>query len=267
MFRKWRTYIGFIAIAVVIPLVEAGLKLDQKATLLNLIQSFSMMPQTAGNIFNGYFVTRFVLNGLWIHIPFLISLVAGDMLAGEAAAGTFRLLLTRPPSRTALFLAKLTATFVYTALLVLFLGAPSLGMGLLLFGSGPLLVPGTPLTFIPEAEAPWRLALAFGLAVAAMWCVAALGLLFSACTENAIGPIVGSMAVVIIFLVLSTLPVSLFVTVRPWLFSTHMNVWHFAVSNPVPWGELARSLGVLAVYIVLFCGAAWAVMVRKDIMS
>ena len=64
MFRKWRTYIGFIAIAVVIPLVEAGLKLDQKSTLLSLIQELSMMPQAAGNIFNGYFVTRFVLNGL-----------------------------------------------------------------------------------------------------------------------------------------------------------------------------------------------------------
>ena len=39
------------------------------------------------------------MNSLWIHIPFLISLVAGDQLAGEGTAGTYRILLIRPPSR------------------------------------------------------------------------------------------------------------------------------------------------------------------------
>ncbi|MCK7520020.1 MAG: ABC transporter permease [Ignavibacteriales bacterium] len=46
------------------------------------------------------------LNALVVHIPFLITLVAGDLLAGEATAGTYRILVTRPVSRFKIVFSK-----------------------------------------------------------------------------------------------------------------------------------------------------------------
>jgi len=40
-----------------------------------------------GNVLNGWFVTAFIMNTLHIHIPFLIALVAGDIVSGEARPG------------------------------------------------------------------------------------------------------------------------------------------------------------------------------------
>ena len=62
-----------------------------------------------GNIMNGYLVTYIILQSLLIHIPLLVALVAGDMLAGEANLGTLRLLLTKPISRPKLVMVKFLA--------------------------------------------------------------------------------------------------------------------------------------------------------------
>ena len=56
--------------------------------------------------YDGWFVSNMVMNALFVHVPFLILLVAGDIFAGEATSGTYRILLTRPPSRTRIFSVK-----------------------------------------------------------------------------------------------------------------------------------------------------------------
>ena len=105
-FLRWRSYIGFIAILVVVPLVEIGLKVEGGSIVNAMTRTLAPDFLLVGNLFNAYFVTLFIMNGLWVHIPFLISLVAGDQLAGEASGGTFRLLLTRPPSRSHILFCK-----------------------------------------------------------------------------------------------------------------------------------------------------------------
>ena len=99
IFKKWRTYIGFIAIAVLVPVIQLAMLAEGERSLdfmtRNLQQSFVFV----GNLLNGYLISYIILNSLVIHIPFLITLVAGDLLAGEATAGTYRLLITRPVSR------------------------------------------------------------------------------------------------------------------------------------------------------------------------
>ena len=207
------------------------------------------------------------MNSLWIHIPFLISLVAGDQLAGEATGGTFRVLLIRPPSRTRILAAKYITTLTYTGTLVVFLGVLSIGLGIALFGTGDLLVPGRTLTLIPEADVPWRLAAAFGLAVWGMWCVASLAFLLSSLVENAIGPIIGTMAVIIVFLIISNTPVALFTAMRPYLFTTYINVWQNVMEQPVAWADVALHAAYLGLYSVALYGATWYIFVTKDVLS
>ena len=266
-FFKWRSYIGFIAIAVVVPLVEIALKVEGgsivKAMTRNLPQDLFLPP----NLFNAYFVTLFIMNFLWVHVPFLISLVAGDQLAGEGSGGTFRLLLTRPPSRSYILFCKYLVTLLYTTLLVVFLAALAVGLGILLFGTGDLLVPGKGMTILATAEVPGRLCIAFLLAIWSMWCVASLAFLFSSLVENAIGPIIGSMAVIIVFLIISNIPVSLFAAVKPFLFTTYFNVWQHAVEQPVPWYKIISSVAILGAFSAGFYLVTWYCFVRKDILT
>lgn len=266
-YRKWRTYIGFIAIGVLLPLVLFALKLDGGRMVQRMTRDLASDFFFVGNLFNGYFVTYFMMNSLWVHVPFLIALVAGDQLAGEATAGTFRLLLIRPASRTRLLLAKYAATLFYSFTLVAFLAFVSLGLGTTLFGSGDLMVPGQTLTILPQSELPLRMLIAFSLATLSMWCVASLAFLFSSLVENAIGPIIGTMTVIIMFIVISNIQIDFFESVKPYLFTSYFNVWQKAFEDPLPWETITRHAGILAGFCIGFYLVTWYIFVRKDVLS
>ena len=71
-----------------------------------------------GKILNGYLACYVILQLLLIHVPLLISLIAADMISGEANMGTLRLLLTKPVSKTNFILAKFFASAIYTLTLL-----------------------------------------------------------------------------------------------------------------------------------------------------
>src|SRR6056297_467165 len=132
IYSKPRTYIGFVTVGLLIPLImflirKFGFDLPQYY-LKSLSQNFQM----EGNLVNGYLISYYLMSILWVHFPFFIILVAGDSFAGEDSHGTFRILLTRPVSRIQVLTAKYIATFIYTASIVIFLGVISLGTGSLL---------------------------------------------------------------------------------------------------------------------------------------
>lgn len=266
-FSKWRSSIAFIAIAVVVPLVHIAFYLQGEAAAKSLARGLTQDFFLLGNLLNGYFVTYVVLNTLWIHVPFLITLGAGDQLAGEATGGTFRLLLIRPVSRTRILLAKYLTTLLYTCAVVLFLGILSLVLGIALFGTGDVLVPGRTIVIIPEAEAPWRIGGALLLALWGMWTVASLAFLLSSLVENAIGPIVGTMAIIIVFYAIGNIPADLFRDMKPYLFTTYLSVWQQALEQSIDWHAVVSSVLILGAFSVGFLAATWYIFVRKDILS
>lgn len=266
-YLKWRTYIGFIAVGVLVPVVQIALKFEGGSIIRRMTRGLDEDFMLVGNVFNGYFVTQLIMNSLWVHIPFLISLVAGDQLAGEATGGTFRLLLIRPASRSQVLFSKYVTTLMYSFTLVAFLALVCLGLGLALFGPGPLIVPGRILTVIPSGELAWRMSIAFGLATFSMWCVASLAFLFSSLVENAIGPIIGTMAVIIGLFIISNMPTELFKELRPYLFTSYLNVWQKALESPIPWGTIRSHLAVLGGHCIGFYLITWYIFVKKNILS
>jgi ABC-2 type transport system permease protein len=269
-FGKIRTYLGFMAVGFFLPLVFIGIKLSggeldavQFRELSRLSDQFVIM----GNLFNCFFVSQFMMMTFFVHIPFLIVLVGADMVAGEATAGTLRMILVRPPSRMMILTAKIIISIVYTALLIGFMALLSLGIGYLLFGSGELLIVDSGMYIIPAREALWRTLFAFFLAFLAMTVVAALSFLFSVLVENAIGPIVGAMVVVIIFLIVSQVPIGLFEAVRPYLFTTYSSVWMKMYEGVIQWPEVLRKSGYLLLYTGGFFSLAYILFQRKDILS
>jgi ABC-2 type transport system permease protein len=267
MSLKWRSYISFITVGVIIPLLDIALLLESggwtRSVTRGLAQDFVVM----GNIKNGYFITYFIMNALWIHIPFLITIGAGDQLAGEATGGTFRILLTRPASRTRILLIKYITTLLYTGALVFFMGALSLGLGTALFGTGDLLVPGRMLIVHPEHDVLWRMALALALATWGMWTVASLAFLFSSLVENAIGPIIGTMAVIIVSYIIANVPVEMFASIKPYLFTTYLDLWAKVFDDPVPWDAVLHSVLVLGAFSIGFYLVTWYIFVKKDVLS
>ncbi len=267
IFRKWRSYIGFITIAVLVTIIEIAMLAEGKNYLDFLTQTIRGSFVFVGNFINGYLISHLVLGLLTIHIPFLITLVSGDLLAGEATAGTYRMLITRPVSRTKLLVAKFLAGLIYTHALILFLAVISLGLGLILFGGGELIVISDKIVIFAKDDILWRFALAYGVAALSMTVVSALAFFFSSLVENAIGPIISTMAIIIVFIIFSGLDVDFFRELRPYLFTTYMNTWKELFRDPVDLGEVIRSSLVLAGHIVGLFGITLYLFNRKDIVS
>ena len=269
-FSRWRTYISFGVIVLVVTTTEIVMKLSGAEIVYRMTRSFQKDFLIVGNILNAWFATAFILNSLHFHIPFLITLVAGDMVSSEATSGTVRLLLIRPPSRQRIITAKYLATLFYTAGLVIFFALLCAFLGLALFGSGDLIMHHYgrfDIVFIPEEEIFLRMLFAFAGAVWSMTVVASLAFLLSSLVENSIGPIIGTMAVVIVFLLFGNLPLDFFQNMKPYLFTTYMNLWQRFLDIPIPWDEIGNSTLILGLHNVGLFLIALVVYGRKDIKS
>jgi len=267
IFRKWRTYIGFAAIGVLVPVIQTAMYFQGAHFLEFMTRSFRDSFVFVGNLLNGYLIAYFILGSLTIHIPFLIALVAGDLLAGEATAGTYRMLITRPVSRLKLVSAKFIAGLIYTNLLVLWLAIISLGLGLIIFGVGELIVIKDVIIIFAQNDILWRFMFAYAFAALSMSVVMALGFLFSSLVENAIGPIVTTMTVIIIFTIFSAINIDFFRMIKPYLFTNYMSTWRLIFDDPIDYNEIIKNCLVLTGHIIGFFGIALFIFKRKDILT
>lgn len=198
----------------------------------------------------------------------MVALVTGDLISGEAASGTIRLLATRPYSRGQILLAKYLAGTIYTVALVLWLGILALGLSRLLFGHGDIIVLKTDsLTIVRDADLLWRFFSAFFIAILSLMVVATFSLMLSCFTDNSIGPIIVSMSVIIVFTIIGTLEVPFFDHIKPLLFTTHMVIWRNMFDDPLPLSQITTSISVLLAHIVVFLAVSFYYFTRKDIQS
>ncbi len=268
IFRRPRTYIAFGAIAAIIILIQLALYSEGESFLQFGMQSVKESFDIKGKILSGYLVCFIILQTLLIHVPLLITLVAGDSIAGEANMGTLRLLLTRPVSREEFLLAKFFSLVIYTILLLLFMAVLSLPVSLSVFGTSDLIVLKQEMIIIlDKGDVLWRFFAAFGFAVIGMTTVASLAFLLSVFAENSIGPIVATMSIIILFTILTTMNIPLFNAVKPFLFTNHMLNWKGFFEDPVDYGGVIKSGIILGVHIVAFVSLAIIIFKRKDILS
>jgi ABC-2 type transport system permease protein len=268
IFRKWRTYIGFLVIAVIVPVINFAMLAEGDRSIDLITRNLQHSFVFVGNLLNGYLISYFILMSLAVHIPFLITLVAGDLLAGEATAGTYRILITRPVSRMEIVSSKFVAGFIYTATLVFWLALLSLGIGIIIFGVGELIVTSSSgIIIFAMNDIFWRFLGAYLFAILSMTVVTSLAFLFSSLVENAIGPIISTMAIIIVFLIFSNIQVDFFRNLRPYLFTTYMSSWRLFFDSPFDYQELIRSVLVLLLHVGIFFGTTALIFKRKDILT
>lgn len=268
IFRRPRTYISFGVVTAIAFIFQLAMKAGGREFFEFGMQDVTDTFNVQGSIINGYLVGYLILQSLLVQVPLLVALVAGDTLAGEANLGTLRLLLTRPISRTQLVLIKFLASSIYTVLLILWLAVVALFLSLLLFGAGDMInLKSETFVLLLKDDVMWRYGCAFLFAVVAMTCIAALSLLLSAFADNSIGPIIATMAIVVVLTILSNLELPLFNAIRPYLFTSHMVGWKGFFDDPVPYAAIGKSAMVLVLYIVGLVGGTIYYFNKKDITS
>lgn len=279
IFRRPRTYIAFGASAALIILMQFGLKVDGQEYADFMLQSVGNFD-VQGKLLNGYMVCYVVLQLLLVHVPLLVTLIAADMISGEANLGTLRLLLSKPYSRTSIVLAKFFATCIYTLLLLIWVAVLALFVSMLVFGTSDLfLMKNEYIVLIKQDDVFWRYCCAFCFAFVALITVASVGFFLSAFAENSIGPIVATMSIIIVFTVLGTLNIPVYQAINPYLFTTHMVVWkeffdekvnanNEAIAGSIQdMPQIIHSLIILFIYIIGLLFATIWVMRKKDILN
>jgi ABC-2 type transport system permease protein len=265
---KPRSYIGIGAITLIVLIILFAMKADGLAFISLVTQPFEQSLSFEGNILNGNLIAFLILQMLIIHVPLLIALVTGDLISGEGAMGTIRLLLTKPISRTSILFSKYLAGCAYTLVILLWLGFLALFVGKLLFGSGDLMFLNSDgLVVLQEKDLMWRFLCGLSVAFLSLATIATLSLTLSCFSENSIGPIVSTMAIIILFTIIGMLDVPALHKIQPYLFTSHMMAWRDFFEDPLPADKIIRSCGILTIHIVALLSIAVYKFNRKDILS
>lgn len=265
---KPRSYIGVGALTLLIGIIIFAMKADGESIVSFVTASFEQTLSFNGHIVNGNLIAFIILQMLIVHIPLLVALITGDLISGEAAMGTIRMLATKPISRTQIVLSKFIAGAVYTLFLTIWLGFLALIVSRFIFGTGDLIVLNSDgLVILQDADILWRFGLGFIVAFLALLTVSTLSICLSAFAENSIGPIVSTMAIIILFTIIGTLDVTVFDSIKPYLFTTHMASWRSFFEDPVPFNDIKQSIIVLVVHNVVLVAIAIFKFSKKDITS
>jgi ABC-2 type transport system permease protein len=274
--RQRASYVGFVVTLGYVIVMMIGFGLSK----WRYLKSYKGLPFDPMELINGPFFAHYSLQiGFLAILPLMAATIGGSQIAGEARDGTLRVLLVRPPSRAAVYLAKTIATWVWLQLLVVFLVVLSLVVGMIVYGDGPLLV------FIWEfrADGPWLvdspdwwllLAAVSVAAATSLFVIAALSLMITAMTESPVIAHVGTLGAYFISSVIQRLPDQLVADeVREALPTSHMGWWQelYRFWDPVPGTFDAErfwiDLGWCAGFVIVFLGAGAWWFGRKDVTS
>ncbi|MFD7878540.1 ABC transporter permease [Streptomyces sp. NPDC059766] len=263
-FRRWRTLALLGVLAAVPVLVGIAVR----------IETGDGSPAGRGGGGGPAFIAQITNNGLFLvftalaatlpfFLPMAIGVVAGDAIAGEAAAGTLRYLLVAPAGRTRLLLTKYATTIAFCLVATLVVATSAMVVGALLFPLGDLTtISGTRISF---AEGLGRAVLIALVVAASLVGVAALGLFVSTLTGSGIAAMATTVGLLITVQIVDQIPQ--LHAIQPYLFSHYWLSFADLMREPVYWDDLVKNLGLQGLYAAVFGTAAWARFTTKDIST
>ena len=262
--RKLRTYIGPVAMSLLILALAVGLKHSNPFDYLRrrMEQDFIV----TGSFTNAAFLCRHLLEGItYFFLPLFTCMVCGDLLASEAADGTIRTLLCRPVTRAQVYIAKYLIAVLYVAGLVMGTGVLAYLVGSAILGRGSLVLFSGGFWVIPEAEAIRRLAMAYALVTMGMLAVGSIAFAVSTLLSNSNGAIGAAMAVLWGSLVIQE--IDYFKVLKPYLLTTHLDHWRWLIDGKGTTQEFTNGVIVILAYSVVAFVIGLLVFRRKDILA
>ncbi|HEY2296336.1 MAG TPA: ABC transporter permease [Jatrophihabitans sp.] len=222
-------------------------------------------PQFIGRITgNGLFL---VFTAVTVSIPFflplIISVVAGDAIAGEAGLGTLRYVLTVPVGRARLIAVKTLALATFTALAVLVVAVIGLVTGAVLFGLHSLvLLSGDTVSL---GDGLLRTLGVVGYVTIALFALACGGLFISTLTENAIAAMASAVSIAVFSALLDAVPQ--LSAIHPALLTDHWLGYGELLRTSISAPDLIRWTLLHLAYAAIFLSLAWSRMTTKDVSS
>jgi ABC-2 type transport system permease protein len=252
-----RRNIALLAVLALVPvLICVAVKADRESA-------------PGGSIFggitqNGLFaaLAAFLVSGP-LFLPIVVSVVAGDAVAGEASLGTLRYLLAVPVSRARLLAVKLAAIVTWCLACVAVVAVTGLLIGLILFPSGEItLLSGRTVSY---ADGLGRLVLVAGYVAGTALMVGALGLLVSTLTEVPVAAMAATLTLTVTSQVADAVPQ--LGAIHGWLPTHYWLQWVDLLRAPMRTADIGTGLLVTLGYVALFLSMAWARFAEKDITS
>ena len=264
---KRRTYISFLLITLLIPVIVYAI--DYGAiSLQNKI--YGQMQDSfifIGSIVNGYLSTYLIIAILITHMPFLSTIIPSEIISGEYSKGTFRIYLTRPISRSSVFISKMLVVFLYTTVMMFYFFFYSLLVSYLILGGGELIVFHKGILLLAEDDIIWRFFLSFIFSNLVMICVSSLCLLFSSFSKNSVTPIISTISIVFIGTAISFIPIDIFEMIDPYLFTGYIDIFLLAFYDPVPYDIYLDCFAVCLLWSILFISIAYYNFTYRDILE
>ena len=264
---KRRTYISFILITLLIPVIVYAI--DYGAiSLQNKI--YGQMQDSfifIGSIVNGYLATYLIIAILITHMPFLSTIIPSEIISGEYSKGTFRIYLTRPISRSSVFISKMLVVFLYTTTMMCYFFFYSLFVSYLILGGGELIVFHKGILLLSDEDIIWRFWLSFAFSNLVMISVSSLCLLFSSFSKNSVTPIISTISIVFIGTAISFIPIDIFELIDPYLFTGYIDIFLLAFYDPVPYDIFMDCFIVCFLWSTLFISIAYYNFTYRDILE
>jgi ABC-2 type transport system permease protein len=265
-FSKPRTYIAFVALAILVVTLQYGFYKDGNEIIKIVTGQLEDDFQINGVILSSNFICYLILQFLIVQMPLLVTLVSGDIISGETATGSLRYLLMQPQSRTKIYMAKWITSIFYTVLQLLWLGVLALVVSKFIFPNGDVIAAFSDgMSITRAADCPQKFMYAFGVAFLALSLIASYAMMLSTFFDNSIAPIIIVMSTVIIFTVIGTFDLPVYDIIRPFMFTSHMIVWRNFFESPVPYSEIYTSCIIMVIHIVLFTGVGLWYFNKKEI--
>lgn len=272
LFRARSFYLSFIVLIGFVALMLWGFyTYAERKTGGQAVEQFKYTYESK-QYFNGLtFALYSLLFSFTLLLPIFVSMSAGSQIAGEARAGTLRMICTRPISRASLIMSKFLVTGFHAALLMTFFIGLNLVIGLIFVGWGNLeLYPG-PLNLVDAPgkimrdEALMRFVYAALSGTWALLVIAALALLCSVVFDSPAQAIVMTIAIYLTLYIVGR--VEFFEHLRPYFFTTDMDFWRDVFKPDIPWQNLWHYASVCGVYITGLLLTTVIIFERKDIVT
>jgi ABC-2 type transport system permease protein len=267
LYSKGRSWIALSALLFIIVVVLIAMYSEGEELMAMGTQSLQDSFMLEGNVINGYLITYLIQNAMLVHVPLLLALVCGDLISGEASTGTIRFLLTRKVSRNQIIISKFITALFYSTVMVTLMMVLSLGLGVLIFGKGDMIILKDVVYIIDENTVPMRMFYAYLFSILGMATVASLAFMFSAFTQSNVTPIVMTMVVIVAFTILSALNIEFFNLIKKFFFTNYMNNWKLFFEDPFNKEKIIRSVVILLSHIVIFFSITLYYFNKKDIQS
>jgi fermentation-respiration switch protein FrsA (DUF1100 family) len=118
---------------------------------------------------------------------------------------------------------------------------------------------------IPVGQVLALIALGAGLVALPLLALAAFAILLSVATQNSVASVVGGVVLILLLQLVSSLGLGGFLD--PYLLTEQFPAWLNLMREPIDWAPIFGSVWVSAVWAAVSLLAAWAIFVRRDVLS